>query len=109
VPGGDAALAPELTRAISQLTAIHDALRRPPPAMGYRQKPELREEINSLTGAISRAASPPTEPQKFRAGELRQETAQATARFNTFIAEAIGAINRRLGGAPRIITGRPIS
>ncbi len=110
VPGANASLVADLKVAQEKLAVIVDStLRRPPPNMGYRQYPRLREELNSLLGGIARSPTAPTDPQKTRSGELRTETAQAVAAFNAFVEQTIGAINRKLGGAPRIVTGRLIS
>ena len=46
---------------------------RPPPSMGYRQKPRLKEEIKTLMRAIDNTTNPPTIPQQERIKSLKQE------------------------------------
>ena len=46
---------------------------RPPPSMGYRQRPRLREEIRSLMRAIDNTTNPPTIPQLERIESLKLE------------------------------------
>ena len=48
-------------------------LMRPPPSMGYRQKPRLKEEIKTLMRAIDNTTNPPTIPQQERIKSLKGE------------------------------------
>ncbi len=50
-----------------------DHLMRPPPSMGYRQKPRLKEEIKTLMRAIDNTTNPPTGPQQERIKSLKGE------------------------------------
>jgi hypothetical protein len=79
-----------------------DDLTRPYPNMGYRQYPRIREEINSLYGAISRAPAPPTEGQALRMRELTQELDAAVAKFNQFQSDQVAKINDAMKSMPFI-------
>ena len=50
-----------------------DHLMRPPPSMGYRQRPRLKEEIKTLMRAIDNTTNPPTVPQQERIKSLKEE------------------------------------
>ncbi len=94
--------------ALKELERFKDWLTRPPPRMGYRQAPRLREELLSLMNSISSTASRPTEAERMRLAELKTETAEAAATFNRFLESTISGINNRAGSYPRIIVDRPI-
>jgi hypothetical protein len=81
---------------------LEDDLTRPYPGMGYRQYPRLREEIQSLSGSVSRAAARPTDPQMLRMKELQQELDDAVARFNRIQTEQVSKINELMKTAPFI-------
>ena len=83
---------------------LEDDLARPYPGMGYRQYPRLREEIQSLAGAVSRAVARPTDPELLRMKELQQELDDAVARLNRIQNEQIAKINELMKAAPFIIT-----
>jgi hypothetical protein len=94
--------------ALKELKEFRGRLTRPVPGLNYRQAPRLREEIQSLGGAITRVAAAPTEPQKLRLQELQAETDQAVADFGALVQRAIGGINQLLSGRPRLNLGAPI-
>ena len=79
-----------------------DDMARPYPGMGYRQYPRIREEINSLYGAISRAPFPPTEGQALRMRELAQELDGAVAKLNQIQSDQIAKINDAMKAQPFI-------
>jgi hypothetical protein len=72
--------------------------------MGYRQYPRIREEITSLSGAVSRGASRPTEGQALRIKELAEELDRAVAALNKIQTEQVGRINEMMKGTPYIST-----
>jgi hypothetical protein len=73
--------------------------------MGYRQAPRIREELQTLMGAIGEVASRPTEGEMVRLGELKAETADLRARWARFTETSIGKINQLAGSRPRIVVG----
>jgi hypothetical protein len=79
-----------------------DDMARPYPNMGYRQYPRIREEINSLSGAISRAPFPPTEGQALRMRELAQELDGAVAKHNQIQSDQVAKINEAMKSLPFI-------
>jgi photosystem II stability/assembly factor-like uncharacterized protein len=85
-------------------TLRDDDLTRPYPSMGYRQYPRIREEINSLSGSVSRAPVRPTEGQALRLKELTEELGRAIATLNRIQTEQVGTINELMKTAPFIIT-----
>ena len=65
---------PKLERLHNKIkTFKDDHLMRPPPSMGYRQKPRLKEEIKTLMRAIDNTTNPPTIPQQERIKSLKRE------------------------------------
>jgi photosystem II stability/assembly factor-like uncharacterized protein len=81
---------------------LEDELIRPYPSMGYRQYPRLREEIQSLSGAVSRTAARPTDPEMLRLKELQQELDADVAKLNRIQTEQVGKINEAMRNAPFI-------
>jgi hypothetical protein len=83
---------------------LEDDLTRPYPSMGYRQYPRLREEIQSLSGSVSRAVARPTDPEALRMKELQQELDEAIGRLNRIQTDQVGKINEMMKAAPFIQT-----
>ena len=83
-----------------------DVLKRPPPSMGYRQRPRLREEIRSLSRAINSATSKPTQPQLSRLDQLRGEINEAQSILNQIIANDIQKVNQKAKNVPPITVGK---
>lgn len=104
----DTALVTAVRAALDQVAALRGKLTRPIPGLGYRQYPRLREELQSLYGAIQRPQAPPTEPQKKRLEELKAETARTVAELNTIIERTVPELNRLLGQHPHIVAGQPL-
>ncbi|HEX6974348.1 MAG TPA: hypothetical protein VF147_08105, partial [Vicinamibacterales bacterium] len=95
-----------IDKALEAITKYRDeVLTRPYPSMGYRQYPRLREEIGSLSGAVSRAPFPPTAGQALRMKELAAELGEAVNTLNTMQTTQIENINAMLKGMPAITTG----
>jgi hypothetical protein len=91
--------------ALKDLKQFKDSvLARPVAGLGYRQYPRLREEIQTVSGMVSRPLLPPTEGEMLRLAELKGETDAAQARLDAFVRDRIGAINSALGSSPHIIT-----
>jgi hypothetical protein len=103
--GVDKATQNQIDETIKKLKDYEDEiLRRPPPNMGYRQRPRLKEEIADLADAVDGATARPTQPQMNRLGELNQETDEATNQLNRIIEENINPINEKVKNLPQVIT-----
>jgi hypothetical protein len=79
---------------------------RPLPGLGYRQYPRLREEVQTVSGMVSRPLMPPTAGELLRMGELRTEADQAQARLDGIIQTRISKINQSLAGTPHVIAAQ---
>ena len=79
-------------------------LARPLAGLGYRQYPRLREEVQTISGMISRPQWPITAGEALRSGELTVETDDAQRRLDTIIRDRIGKINELLKGTQHVIT-----
>ncbi len=106
--GDQDALKARCTAALDEIEAFKDWLTYPPPRMGYRQRPRLREELRSLMGSITSMASRPTEAEMLRLGELQVETSEAVATFNRMLDTTVRDLNDNAGQYPRIMIDRPI-
>jgi hypothetical protein len=106
--GGERALVEEVRAAEAAVQAVSDEyLRRPPPRMGYRQRPRVSEELRSLMGSIANVEAPPTVPQMARLQEIRVEAQQAVDALNQVLDTRIKELNDKLGDRPRILVNRP--
>ncbi|HEY4955681.1 MAG TPA: hypothetical protein VII02_12440 [Gemmatimonadaceae bacterium] len=99
----------EIDGTLAELKQLRDSvLARPLPGLGYRQYPRLREEIQTVSGMVSRPLMPPTAGELLRLQELKAETDQAQARVDAIVRDRIARINQMLSGTPHVITpGRP--
>jgi hypothetical protein len=89
--------------ALDAITRVRDdELTRPYPRMGYRQYPRVREEIQSISGAVSRAPMRPTEGETIRMKELATELDQAIGKMDRIQAEQIDRINEMMKSMPFI-------
>lgn len=61
-----------------------------------------------LLGSVSNPIAPPTDAQKLRLRELREETAKAAADLNTIVSTRVKQINDKQAGQPHIVAGAPI-
>ncbi|NJN28926.1 MAG: hypothetical protein HC819_24660 [Cyclobacteriaceae bacterium] len=105
--GVDKSTQEQIDVAIKKLREYEDEiLRRPPPNMGYRQRPRLKEEISDLADAVDGATARPTQPQMNRLSELSQETETATKQLNQVIEENIVPINEKVKNLPQVITDK---
>jgi photosystem II stability/assembly factor-like uncharacterized protein len=93
-------------RALADVNGLRDRLTRPLPGLGYRQTPRLREELNTLAGAVMRPLAPPTVAQKQRLEELTAEAAQVVAAFDAIVAGPVAEVNRVLRDRPLVVAGR---
>ena len=91
-----------ITQAMKSLQELRDEWMRPPPSMGYRQRPRLREEIRSLMWAIGGADALPTNPQKNRVVQLEAETKTAIQKFTNVISEEIAELNALMKNMPQV-------
>jgi hypothetical protein len=103
---GNDDLAEACRAALTEIESVLDRAVRPPPRMGYRQAPRIREELNTLFGAITAVASQPTEGEMVRLGELKAETADLQASWDRVVQTGIARINTLAGGLPRIVVNR---
>ncbi|MEJ7812178.1 MAG: hypothetical protein WKG32_17325 [Gemmatimonadaceae bacterium] len=95
--------------ALSKLKALRDdKLTRPIAGLGYRQYPRLRDEVQSLSRAISGPISPPTESQQARRRELLQEAEAVEAELNGIVGKEIARVNELMRASPRIFVGTTI-
>ncbi len=92
----------KIDSAVENLEALRNTWQRPPPAMTYRQKPQLREEIRSLIRAINQVQAPPTIAQVARVVSLSEETREAVNAFEALIEREISVINTLTSGMNRI-------
>jgi photosystem II stability/assembly factor-like uncharacterized protein len=96
---------------VKELRHFRDSvLARPLAGLGYRQYPRLREEVQTVSGMVSRPMMPPTQGELLRMGELKAEADQAQARLDAIIQNRVMRINQALTGTPHVITPqqRPI-
>ena len=94
----------EVDGAIKDLKQFRDSvLARPVTGLGYRQYPRLREEVQTVSGMISRPMMAPTAGELLRSGELRTESDEASARFDTIMQTRVAKINELLKGSPHLI------
>nr|WP_299340888.1 hypothetical protein [Allomuricauda sp.] len=102
----DKSLFDEIKDAMKGISDLQDdILKRPPPAMTYRQRPRLREEIRSLMRAINGATAKPTQPQMSRLEQLKGEVNTAQVALNRIVNTEIKAINDKTKGIPQISVG----
>ncbi len=86
-----------------QAESVLALLRRPPPAMNYRVKPRLREEIRSLIRAIDSPVNAPTQPQLLRLEQLGVETAEAAGAYRALVNGVVADINQRTEAIPALL------
>ncbi len=91
-----------LEEAWKEMEALQNEWTRPPPHMGYRQRPRLREEIRSLAWAIDGATAKPTSAQKNRSVELKTEVTEAAEQFEKVVREEIAALNALVKDMPPV-------
>jgi hypothetical protein len=98
----------EADGALKELKQFKDSvLARPLPGLGYRQYPRLREEVQTVSGMISRPMMPPTAGEMTRFGELTTETSQAQTRLDGIIERRVVKINDLLKGTPHVLIQTP--
>jgi photosystem II stability/assembly factor-like uncharacterized protein len=104
---GPSGVAADIRTALDQLRKLRATLVREC-TMNYRCPPKLREETNSLLNSVTGPIAPPTEGQKLRLREVKEEIAKAVAELNTIASTTIKKINDQLSGQPHIMAGAPI-
>ena len=89
---------------IGELRHFRDSvLARPLAGLGYRQYPRLRDEVQTVSGMVTRPLMPPTAGELLRMGELKTEADQAQARLDAIVQNRISKINQALSGTPHVI------
>src|SRR4029078_7503745 len=89
---------------IGELRHFRDSvLPRPLAGLGYRQYPRLRDEVQTVSGMVTRPLMPPTAGELLRMGELKTEADQAQARLDAIVQNRISKINQALSGTPHVI------
>lgn len=107
--GVDNAVNGQIDEAIKKLKELdEEVLRRPPPNMGYRQRPRLREEINTLMGDVDDAFARPTQPQLDRLTELKGEVQSAQQQLDKIVSDHIAPINDKVKNLPQITAGKEV-
>jgi photosystem II stability/assembly factor-like uncharacterized protein len=97
----------DINAALDELKKLRATLVREA-SFGYRYPPKLREEVQSLSGSISSAISPPTEPQMLRLREVTEETQKAVADLTAIISGSIRRVNEKLSSQPHVVTGSAV-
>jgi hypothetical protein len=96
----------EAEGALVELRKLRDEkLLRPIQGLGYRQYPRLREEVGSLSGAVSRTITRPTDAQGRRYGELVTETGTVQQELQGIVSGRIARLNDLLKNLPHVIVG----
>jgi hypothetical protein len=96
--------------ALDEISAfVEEDITRPPPRMGYRQYPRLREEVTSLLGQVQGAQAPPTAGQLTRVREVRVDADAAQTQLDAIVDGTIQRLNERLGSWPRVVTKRVVT
>ena len=94
----------EAEGALVELRKLRDEkLLRPIQGLGYRQYPRLREEVGSLSGAVGRTITKPTDAQGRRYGELVTETGTVQQELQGIVTGRIARLNTLLKNLPHII------
>ena len=106
-PNTPAVLA-QVDSTIKDLRHFRDSvLARPLAGLGYRQYPRLREEVQSVSGSVSRTQWPVTAGEALRSKELGDETDGAQGRLDQIISVRVGKINSMLAGTEHVIAPMP--
>jgi hypothetical protein len=93
----------EVKKAIETLKKFKDEeLVRPIAGLGYRQYPRLREDVQSLSGYLTRGFRAPNAGEVERMKDLTALVDQSVAKVNGIIAKEIAAINDAMKASPRI-------
>lgn len=105
--GVDPSVNGQIDDAVKSISEFEDdVLRRPPPNMGYRQRPRLREEVSSLFNAVDDPSARPTTPQLNRRSELDQEGQQAASQLEKILQEKVGPVNEKTKSLPQVVVGK---
>ncbi|MDH4058915.1 MAG: hypothetical protein OEU76_09125, partial [Cyclobacteriaceae bacterium] len=105
---GDKATEDQISQTVKKLNEFMDeTLRRPPPAMNYRSKPRLREEVQSLMFTVDDPAAKPTTQQIARTKELELEVGSAKNTLQKIINEDVSSINEKVKDLPQVVVGKP--
>ncbi len=94
-----------LDEARSQIAALENDLRRPPPRMGYRQYPRLSEQLSFVARGINGAQARPTEAQLQVVTEIESEGNRKAEELQRLLDTTIAELNALLADQPKILTG----
>jgi hypothetical protein len=96
----------EAESALVELRKLREEkLLRPLQGLGYRQYPRLREEVNSLYGAVTRTITKPTDAQVSRHTELVGETSEVQQELQAIVNGRIARLNEMLKNLPHVLVG----
>ena len=110
VPGRRSIQVFEVAKKVSVFGHFRDSvLARPLAGLGYRQYPRLRDEVQTVSGMVSRPLMPPTAGELLRMGELNTEAQQAQARLDGIIQNRVSKINQSLAGTPHIVVPQRVN
>jgi small-conductance mechanosensitive channel len=101
-PGNEAVIA-DIDKAVKETETLRNTLRRPAPAMNYRQRPELCDELRSLMSAVDGAVARPSEQQMQRTEELREETAAVIEKYEQILTNEVAKVNQQMSTLPQIV------
>lgn len=99
----DSPMVAMIDEATSEAETVLAMLTRPAPAMGYRIRPRLREEIRTLMRAIDGPVNAPTEPQTVRLAQLHDERDAAREAYEALMEGTIGRLNEMTADMPQIL------
>lgn len=105
--GGSSLNPVDVRAALDELKAFRAKLVREC-SMGYCCPLKLREEANTLLSSITGTIAAPTEGQKVRMREVKDETAQVVNELNRIVETTIKKLNDSMSSQPHIVTGAPI-
>ena len=105
----DKTTADQVSEAVKKVKEFRDEiLRRPPPAMNYRSRPRLREEVQSLMFTVDDPVAKPTTQQTTRIKDLEKEVSDAKTILEKILTDDISRINERVKDLPQIVVGKPV-
>ncbi len=106
---GDKSTVDQVAETVKKVKEFRDeVLRRPPPAMNYRSRPRLREEVQSLMVTVDDPVAKPTTQQVSRVKDLEKEVSEAKGVLDKILTDDVPRINERVKDMPQIVVGKPV-